>query len=120
MLPKDAVGATCTANPGGAVYNFVLDRCHVVMVNGVECVTWAHGLATEGVRHTFYGTGLVLEHLSSLPGYDAGLVHVAGVTRDAITGQTVGLSGMASDQTCDARGANPELNSTTASEQSTY
>ena len=26
------------------IYNFVLDRCHILIVNGYECVTLGHDL----------------------------------------------------------------------------
>lgn len=38
-----------TSNESGFVYNFVLDRSHVPLINGIECVTWGHGLTAEGV-----------------------------------------------------------------------
>jgi hypothetical protein len=44
------------ANPSGFVYNFVLDKSHIVLVDGVECVTWGHELTEEGVQHAYYGT----------------------------------------------------------------
>ena len=33
------------------LYNFVLSRGHVVIVDGVECVTLAHGIQDEVVAH---------------------------------------------------------------------
>lgn len=59
---------------GGWVYCFVLDRCHVLLVNGVECVTWGHGLNAPGVQHGYYGTNRVIADLEALPGWKEGMV----------------------------------------------
>jgi hypothetical protein len=74
----------------GIVYNFVLDRCHVLMVNGVECVTLGHGLQEPGVAHPYYGN-LILRDLMELPGWSAGLVNVEFCVRN-IDGHCVGLT----------------------------
>jgi hypothetical protein len=63
------------------VYNFVLDRHHVVLVNRVECVTWGHGFTGDVVEHAFYGTHQVIDTLSRLPGWNEGYVHVQGSIR---------------------------------------
>jgi len=72
------------------VYNFVLDSCHVLMVNGVECVSLGHGLTEPGVAHPYYGN-LILRDLVELPGWSAGLVNVEFCIRD-IDGHCVGLT----------------------------
>ena len=36
-------------NPTGFVYNFVLDKSHIPLVDGIECCTWGHGLTEAGV-----------------------------------------------------------------------
>ena len=30
------------SNTSNYVYCFVLDKCHVALVNGIQCVTWGH------------------------------------------------------------------------------
>ena len=42
------------------VYTFVLDRCDIMIVNGMECVTWAHQIKDDVVKHSFYGTNAVI------------------------------------------------------------
>jgi len=79
-------------NPSGFVYNFVLEQCHIVLVNGVECVTWGHGIDEDVVRHSYYGTNDVISDISKLPGWDEGFVTVGGCLRDA-SGQVKGLRG---------------------------
>jgi hypothetical protein len=77
--PMDLMGegaASMDHFDGDFVYNFVLDSHHVVLVNGVPCVTFGHNLVEDSVRHVFYGSHLVVEHLSSLPGWMDGCVTV--------------------------------------------
>jgi len=45
------------------VYMFVLDHFDVMIVNGMECVTWAHGIDDELVKHSFYGSNAVIDAL---------------------------------------------------------
>jgi hypothetical protein len=77
----------------GTVTNFVLDRCHVLMVNGVECVTLGHGLTEPGVAHPYYG-GLILRDLAELPGWTNGFVEVEFCVRDS-EDHCVGLTSQA-------------------------
>ena len=59
------------------VYNLVLDRCHVPLVNGVPCVSLGHGLESdEVVRHAYWGTDAVLRDLQKLDGWQSGRVVV--------------------------------------------
>jgi len=86
---RDAHGAV--ADGGAAVvYNFVLDSCHVLVVNGIGCATWGHGLRGEVIGHDFFGMERVLWALAALPGWERGLVDVSGAVRDG-RGQVVGL-----------------------------
>ena len=49
------------------VYNFVLDRSHILLVNDYECVTLGHDLKDEFIQHPYYGTKRVTNHLMTLP-----------------------------------------------------
>ena len=60
-----------------AVYNLVLDREHVALVDGVPCVTLGHGINGPVVGHPFWGTSAVLEQLASHPGWAEGRVVLA-------------------------------------------
>ena len=47
-----------------AVYSFVLRDEHVMVVEGVECVTLAHGFEdNDVVRHAYFGTTRVVDDL---------------------------------------------------------
>lgn len=100
-LPVDLGAGRAVPNPCGRVYNFVLDRCHVLLVNGVECVTWGHGLLDQIVVHTFYGTSRVTETLAAMPGWEHGLVFVEGCIKDS-TGQVIDLLGLHDSLSCSA------------------
>merc|ERR1712224_284740 len=84
------------SNLRGRVYSFVLDRCHVLLVNSIECATWGHGIKEPVVQHPFYGTTRVVQNLMSLPGWEQGFVQVEGCLRDAAN-QVVGLQGLDCD-----------------------
>lgn len=102
MLPgffRNHQGAYEVPNPSGFVYNFVLDRSHIVVVDGVECVTWGHGVEDEVVKHPYYGTDEVISDLARLPGWDQGFVTVDGCVRDS-SGQVTGLRGAATPSRC--------------------
>jgi hypothetical protein len=49
------------------IYNFVLETCHVIIVNGYECVTLGHNLAEPEIYHPYYGTNKITEDLLTLP-----------------------------------------------------
>jgi len=91
--------------PCDAVYNFVLaGERHAMVINGVECVTLAHGIsAAEGgavVAHAYFGTQRVVDDLRRLRGWDAGRVELfpelcaegRTMVRDAKTGMVCGFA----------------------------
>ena len=54
------------------VYNVVLDQVHVLIVNGVECCTWGHGIEEEGVFHPFYGGDAIVDVVREMEGWEQG------------------------------------------------
>ncbi len=54
------------------VYNLVLDSGHIADIEGVQCVTLAHGIKGHVVEHSFFGTDAVVECLKKQPGWDVG------------------------------------------------
>lgn len=77
-------------NPAGYVYNFVLDSCHVLLVDGIQCATWGHGLQEDVVRHAYYGSQTIIRDLSDMPGWTDGLVDIIGSTKNR-QGEVTGL-----------------------------
>lgn len=74
-----------------AVYNFILDKHHMVVVNGVKCVTLGHGLTNEVCAHPFFGTTAVVENIMTFPTFDTGKVVIRGAKRDTVTGLVNGF-----------------------------
>ena len=54
------------------VYNLVLSRGHVIDVEGVQCVTLAHGFVEPVLKHDFFGTHAVVESMQRQPGFTEG------------------------------------------------
>jgi hypothetical protein len=54
------------------VYNLVLTRGHIIDIEGIQCVTLAHGFAEELVAHAFFGTQAVVDCLQKQPGFAEG------------------------------------------------
>jgi len=60
------------------VYNFVLDDGHVICINNIECVTLGHSFDdNDVVKHPFFGSPLVIEHLQRFTGWSAGLIEIS-------------------------------------------
>jgi Mg-chelatase subunit ChlD len=74
------------------VYNFVLNRGHVVDVEGYECITLAHGFEEPVAKHDYFGTSAVLNDLAKQPGYFQGRPVYQNLVakKDPATGRIVG------------------------------
>lgn len=73
MFPAD-VGNVMTMKCD-YVYNFVLDKHHIMTVNGVDVITLGHGFDFDPVLiHPFFGTNAVIEHLKTHSGWDNGFI----------------------------------------------
>lgn len=84
-----------TEFPSGGVFNLVLDRGHIVVVDGVEAVTLGHGFVHDAVvAHPYFGTEAVLRDLQAAPGWDHGRVDLgaSGVRIDEDTGLVSGFA----------------------------
>jgi Hint-domain/U-box domain/VWA / Hh protein intein-like/von Willebrand factor type A domain len=74
------------------VYNFVLNKGHVVDVEGYECITLAHGFEEPVAKHVYFGTSAVLNDLAKQPGYFQGRPVYQNLVakKDPATGLIVG------------------------------
>tara|TARA_B100001741_G_C16554523_1_gene601663 strand:+ start:3977 stop:5824 length:1848 start_codon:yes stop_codon:yes gene_type:complete len=74
MFPCDV--ATYNTVGDFALYDFVLEHSHVVMVDNVPCVTLGHNFDEPVVKHDFYGTNKVIDTLTSYPGWSVGFIEI--------------------------------------------
>merc|ERR1719284_495373 len=76
-----------------AIYSFVLTGAPALLVGGVPCVGFGHGLEEGAAQHPYFGTTRVLEDLASFPGFEAGHVELplGCAVRDLETGLVCGL-----------------------------
>eukprot|EP00928_Gymnodinium_smaydae_P005605 TRINITY_DN11904_c0_g1_i1.p1 TRINITY_DN11904_c0_g1~~TRINITY_DN11904_c0_g1_i1.p1 ORF type:complete len:1021 (-),score=117.12 TRINITY_DN11904_c0_g1_i1:307-2919(-) len=93
--PLHVPNASVSPCTEGRVFNLVLDRCHILLVDNVECVTWGHGLKDGILDHYFFGTDRVVEELAAFHGWEDGFVRIEGMMRDEGSGSVVGLWGPA-------------------------
>jgi len=80
-LPVDLI-SECKADVVAGcdvVYNLILNRCHVLLVNDIPCVTLGHGLMKNPITYDkFYATHHVIDFLNKLPGAERGFIKVYG------------------------------------------
>jgi hypothetical protein len=61
--------------PARKVYNCILDRGHVVDIDGTLTVSLGHGLEEAGVKHAFFGSReAILDACKDQPGFAAGKI----------------------------------------------
>eukprot|EP01103_Thecamoeba_quadrilineata_P002826 TRINITY_DN12694_c0_g1_i1.p1 TRINITY_DN12694_c0_g1~~TRINITY_DN12694_c0_g1_i1.p1 ORF type:complete len:683 (+),score=129.30 TRINITY_DN12694_c0_g1_i1:137-2185(+) len=77
---------------GNVLFDFVLENEHAAIINGVKCVTLAHGRNDDEVlKHDYFGTEKVIEELSKVRGWSDGRVVVPKLVRDPLSKLVVGL-----------------------------
>eukprot|EP00826_Nyctotherus_ovalis_P016841 TRINITY_DN1490_c0_g1_i7.p1 TRINITY_DN1490_c0_g1~~TRINITY_DN1490_c0_g1_i7.p1 ORF type:complete len:650 (-),score=127.67 TRINITY_DN1490_c0_g1_i7:112-2061(-) len=77
-----------------AVYNLILDRNHIVLINGLEVVTLGHGFKGDTVvEHDYFGTRKVIEDMKKFKGWEKGTVMIEQwkAVRDPVTQLVQGL-----------------------------
>lgn len=77
-----------------AVFNLVLDKHHVIMVESVECVTLGHDFSSDPVlKHPFFGSQKITQALSECSGWKEGYVRLPprSFLRDSETNLIIGL-----------------------------
>ena len=71
-FPRDLTSPAVTEND--AVYSFVLNKNHRMMINTFPCITLGHGLRDGILEHAYYGTNKVVDDLRQMPGWDSGII----------------------------------------------
>lgn len=56
------------------IYNFVLDKYHIINVNGLDIITMGHSYTNGILKHPFFGSQKIIEVLKRFSGYSDGLV----------------------------------------------
>lgn len=54
------------------VCTLVLDRNHVMNIEGYRCISLGHGFTEEVLKHDYYGTEKILENLAEMKGWENG------------------------------------------------
>ncbi len=75
------------------MYNFALDVGHIIIVNGIECVTLGHNFKGDVIEHSYYGTNQVLEDLHAMDVFHDGFIELSSplVVRNNETGLVSGI-----------------------------
>jgi hypothetical protein len=75
------------------VYNFALDVGHIVIINGIECVTLGHNFKGDVIEHPYYGTNQVLEDLRTMDVFNNGFIELfsPSTVRNKETGLVSGI-----------------------------
>ncbi len=63
------------------VYTLLLEDNHVLLVNGVECITWGHHSADPCLAHPLFGSDKVVRALEGMHGFSKGFVCLQGCIR---------------------------------------
>ena len=81
---RDTVGDESMAV--STVYNLVLDKGHIIDMEGVFCCTLAHGIRGKVIGHDFFGTSAVLEAMKRQTGFPCPVYKNLEVRRDPVSG----------------------------------
>ena len=75
------------------MYNFALDRGHIAIINGIECVTLGHHFKGNIIEHPYYGTDKVLDDLRALDVCNDGFIELlpGSTVRNIETGLISGI-----------------------------
>jgi len=76
------------------VYNLVLDKNHILLINNLEVVTLGHGFKDNKViEHPYFGSERVLEDLKKFEGWSEGNIRIdnCNTIRDPITHLVKGI-----------------------------
>jgi len=78
------------------VYTFVIEKCHILLINSVPCVCLGHNIHGPVIGHDYFGTNRIVQDLARFPSWDkTGVVEVTSdqFSRDPATGRVDGIIG---------------------------
>jgi len=90
-FPSDLGNALVRYCP--AVYSFVLESEHIMIINNTECVTLGHSFKGPVVGHDYFGSERVINDLRNIDGWKNGIVELTtdSLIRDKETGLVCGI-----------------------------
>ena len=62
--------------PCEAVYNMVVDKIHISIVNNIPAILLGHNYTTGILKHEYLGSNKIVEDLSRMPGWENGLIEL--------------------------------------------
>jgi hypothetical protein len=76
-----------------AVYSFVLESEHIMIINGTECVTLGHSFKGPVVGHDYFGSERIVNDLRKIDGWKNGIVELTSdcLIRNKETGLVCGI-----------------------------
>jgi len=58
------------------LYNLVLTKNHIIVVNNIECVTLGHNFQEPVVSHPYFGSEAIVRDLAKCVGWESGVVRL--------------------------------------------
>jgi hypothetical protein len=59
-----------------AVYNLIVDRVHIVILNGTPLILMGHSYEEGILKHDYLGSKEIISDLKKMPGWENGLIHI--------------------------------------------
>ena len=56
------------------VYNLILDKTHIAVINGIKLITIGHNYKTGILAHEYLGSKKIVEDLEQLKGWEKGVI----------------------------------------------
>ena len=75
------------------IYSFALDNSHVMIINGIKCITLGHNIIDTVASHDYFGSNKVLEDLTQLQEHKNQKVTITRdfIRKDPLTGLICGI-----------------------------
>ena len=59
-----------------AVYNFIVDKNHTVVINGTSVILLGHSYTHSILKHDYLGSSKVINDLAQMPGFSFGFIEM--------------------------------------------